>query len=78
MKKDFGSKLTKITVFVASIAAALALVFKLKKDNSLLTTIEDKDEDEYDFGEVEDLDSLNPDTSTRQYVSINITKNDEE
>lgn len=73
MKNDKRSFLTKAAVITASVAAAAAIIFKLKKDNDLLSSYENEEDDELDFGEIDSLDNINPDTADREYVSINIT-----
>ncbi|MGN0406885.1 MAG: hypothetical protein ACI4EJ_01375 [Bacteroides sp.] len=74
MKKDKRSFLAKAAVITASIAAAAAIIFKLKKDTDILSSYEnEEDDDELDFGEIDSLDNINPDTTDREYVSINIT-----
>lgn len=75
MKIKNGSFLAKAAVIAASIAAAAAIIFKLKKDSDILTAYENEDDD-IDFGEIDSLDNINSDISEREYISINITKND--
>ena len=43
------------------------------KNNDTLTAYENEDDD--DFGDIDTLDNINPDTTTREYVAINITGN---
>ncbi|MDD6797624.1 MAG: hypothetical protein PUE71_04960 [Clostridia bacterium] len=73
MKKDKRSFLAKAAVITASVAAAAAIIFKLKKDTDILSSYENEEDDELDFGEIDSLDNINPDTTDREYVSINIT-----
>lgn len=74
MKKDTGLLITKAAAVAASAFAAGALLLKFKKDNDTLTAYENEEEDD-DFGDIDTLDNINPDTTTREYVSINITGN---
>lgn len=73
MKKDTGLLIAKAAAVAASAFAASALLLKFKKDNDTLTAYENEDDD--DFGDIDTLDNINPDTTTREYVAINITGN---
>lgn len=73
MKIKNSSFFAKAAVIAASIAAALAIIFKLKRDNDILSSYENEDDDDIDFGEIDSLDNINSDTSGREYISINIT-----
>ena len=73
MKKDTGLLIAKPAAVAASAFAAGALLLKFKKDNDTLTAYENEDDD--DFGDIDTLDNINPDTTTREYVAINITGN---
>lgn len=75
MKKFNGSIIARIAVIAASSAAAAAILLKIKKNNDILTSYENEDDDAPDFGEIDSLDSINPDKTERRYVSINITDN---
>lgn len=74
MKKDTGLLIAKAAAVAASAFAAGALLLKFKKDNDTLTAYENEDDDD-DFGDIDTLDNINPDTTTREYVAINITGN---
>ena len=73
MKKDTGLLIAKAAAVAASAFAAGALLLKFKKDTDTLTAYENEDDD--DFGDIDTLDNINPDTTTREYVAINITGN---
>ena len=73
MKKDTGLLIAKAAAVAASAFAAGAPLLKFEKDNDTLTAYENEDDD--DFGDIDTLDNINPDTTTREYVAINITGN---
>lgn len=79
MKKNLGIKIAKFTLVATSVAAAFALALKFKKDGDLLDSFEnEEDEENEDFGDIDSLDNINSDTTTREYVSINITKDNDQ
>lgn len=75
MKKNTGLIIAKAAAVAASAFAAGALLLKLKKDSDTLTAYENEADDD-DFGDIDTLDNINPDTTTREYVAINITGSD--
>ena len=76
MKKE-TIKFIKKAAMIGAVISAAAFAVKFKKDSDTLKKFEE-DDDDFDFGDITDFDAINPDTSTREYVSINITADKDE